>query len=144
MRFDLDIYFQNQVEDRCSLAYRTFPYNLCGRFGKSQQKIIFKLRFSSIKPRWKCLLSVWIVFSPNAYKLVQVMGAQNTWVSRQIIKIVHDDGHEQIQHLQRVWLLAKGVTISICNMVICNGSLDLLRKKIKVQSWNIPKTNKKI
>ena len=40
-----------------------------------------------------------IVLRPNSYKLVQVMWTQNGLVSSQILKVVHDDGHKEIQHL---------------------------------------------
>jgi hypothetical protein len=43
---------------------------------------------------------VWIVFCPYSHKLVQVMGTQDGRVSRQIVKVVHDDSDEQVQHLK--------------------------------------------
>lgn len=42
-----------------------------------------------------------VVLGPNPYVLVQVMRPQNRRVSGQILKVVHDDGHEQVQHLRR-------------------------------------------
>lgn len=41
-----------------------------------------------------------VVLPPDADKLVQVMGTQDGGVSRQVLKVVHDHGHEQIQHLE--------------------------------------------
>ena len=42
-----------------------------------------------------------IIFRPHTDIFVQVMGAKNRGVTRQIIKIVHNDSNEQIQHLQK-------------------------------------------
>lgn len=41
-----------------------------------------------------------IVLGPNPNELVQMMRAQNTGVPRQVVKVVHDDGDEQVQHLR--------------------------------------------
>lgn len=43
---------------------------------------------------------VWVVFRPYPNKFVQVMSTQNRRVPGQVIEVVHDDCHEQVQHLQ--------------------------------------------
>jgi len=43
---------------------------------------------------------VWVIFRPYPNEFVQVMGTQNRRVPGQVIKVVHDDCHEQVQHLQ--------------------------------------------
>ena len=40
-----------------------------------------------------------VVFSPYSYILVQVMRPQDGRVPCQVLKVVHDDGHKQVQHL---------------------------------------------
>lgn len=47
----------------------------------------------------RLLRCIRIIFGPNPHKLVQMMGSQDTRVSSQIIKIIHNNGNEQIQHL---------------------------------------------
>lgn len=42
-----------------------------------------------------------IVFGPDPDELVEMMGAQDRRVPREIIEIVHDNGDEQIQHEER-------------------------------------------
>lgn len=42
-----------------------------------------------------------VVLGPYSYVLVQVMWPQNRRVSGQVLKIVHDDSHKEIQHLER-------------------------------------------
>lgn len=44
------------------------------------------------------LLSTWIIFSPDSDELVKVMSSQYRRVSREIIKVVHDDSNEQVEH----------------------------------------------
>ena len=40
-----------------------------------------------------------VVLGPNPDKLVQVMRSQDGRVSGQVLKVVHDDRHKQVQHL---------------------------------------------
>ena len=42
----------------------------------------------------------WVIFRPHSDVLVQMMRSKYRWVSRQVVKIVHDDSHEQVQHLR--------------------------------------------
>ena len=42
-----------------------------------------------------------VVLGPNPQELVQVVGAQNGRVPGQVVEVVHDDGHEQIEHEER-------------------------------------------
>ena len=46
------------------------------------------------------LRSSGIIFRPNSDKLIEMMRSQYGSVSRQIVKIIHNDSHKQIQHLQ--------------------------------------------
>lgn len=41
---------------------------------------------------------VGIVLGPYPDELVEMMGAENRRVSRQVIEVVHDDGDEKIEH----------------------------------------------
>ena len=41
-----------------------------------------------------------VVLAPDAHKLIQVMGAQDGGVSCEVLKVIHDDRHKQIQHLR--------------------------------------------
>lgn len=43
-----------------------------------------------------------VVLSPYPYVLVQMMRPQDRGVSGQVLKIVHDDSHEKIQHLKEI------------------------------------------
>lgn len=41
-----------------------------------------------------------IVLAPEAHELVQMVRTQDGPVTRQVIEVVHDDGHEQIENLR--------------------------------------------
>ena len=40
-----------------------------------------------------------VIVRPHPQELVQVMSPQDGLVSRQVVKVVHDDSHKQVQHL---------------------------------------------
>lgn len=42
-----------------------------------------------------------VVIRPHPLKLVQVVGAQDRPVSCQVFKVVHDDGDEQVDDLEK-------------------------------------------
>lgn len=42
-----------------------------------------------------------IVLGPDPHEFVEMMGAQDRRVPREIIEVVHDDGDEEIQHEKR-------------------------------------------
>lgn len=42
-----------------------------------------------------------IVFRPNPFKLIQVVGPKNRPITRQIVKVVHDDRYKQVNDLQQ-------------------------------------------
>lgn len=44
-------------------------------------------------------LGIGIVFGPQPNKLVQVMRPENRPISRQVVKVVHDNGDEEIDDL---------------------------------------------
>jgi hypothetical protein len=44
------------------------------------------------------LLGLGVVLGPELHKVVQVMRAENGPISRQVVEIVHDDGHEQVDN----------------------------------------------
>ena len=44
------------------------------------------------------LLGAWIVFGPDPDELVEMMSAEDGRVSGQVVKVVHDDGDEQVEH----------------------------------------------
>ena len=41
--------------------------------------------------------SVWIIFRPETHKLIKMVGAEYGPVSSEVIKVVHDDGHEEVE-----------------------------------------------
>ena len=46
------------------------------------------------------LLCFRVVLGPDPLELVQVMRAQNRPITRQVIKVVHDDGDKQVDDLK--------------------------------------------
>lgn len=40
-----------------------------------------------------------VVLRPDSNEFVQVMRSQDAWVPGQIVEVVHDDGHEKVEHL---------------------------------------------
>ena len=59
---------------------------------------MFKLSGNPVVDPPDYLLCAWIVFSPYPNELVEVMSSQNRRIACQVIKVVHDDSHEEIQH----------------------------------------------
>ena len=51
-----------------------------------------------LERRAENLLGAWVVLRPNSDKLVQVMSSQNGGIACQVIEVVHDDSHEQVEH----------------------------------------------
>lgn len=41
----------------------------------------------------------WVVLGPYPYVFVQVVRPQDRRVSGEVLEVVHDDGHKEIQHL---------------------------------------------
>ena len=48
-----------------------------------------------------------VVLAPQAHELVQMMRSQNRPIARQIIEIVHNDGHEQIDNLSNIQIATR-------------------------------------
>ena len=46
------------------------------------------------------LLGFRVVFGPDPLELIQVMWPQNGPIPSKVVKVVHDDGHKQVQHLR--------------------------------------------
>lgn len=46
-------------------------------------------------------LGIRIVFAPQAYELIQMMWAQDGPIPSQVVEIIHNDGHKQIDDLMR-------------------------------------------
>ena len=44
------------------------------------------------------LLRTRIIFCPDPDKLVQMVSTQDGTVSGEVVEVVHDDGHEQVEH----------------------------------------------
>ena len=44
------------------------------------------------------LHSTGVEFCPGGYELPQVVGAEDGGVPGQVVEVVHDDGHEQVDH----------------------------------------------
>ena len=43
-----------------------------------------------------------VILCPNSLKFIQVVGTQDGPVPRQVVKVVHDDGYEEVDDLQRM------------------------------------------
>lgn len=43
-----------------------------------------------------------VVLPPDADELVQVMRPENRSVTCQVLKVIHDDGDKQVQHLKKI------------------------------------------
>ena len=70
-----------------------------------QKSLVPEKIFSSQKHSYnknKFLLCTRIVFSPDSDELVEMVRAQDGRVSGQVVEVVHDDGHEQVQHLNKL------------------------------------------
>lgn len=51
---------------------------------------------------WWChLRGLWVVIWPDSFKLIEVMSAQHSPVSGQILKVIHDDSDEQVNDLRK-------------------------------------------
>lgn len=48
-----------------------------------------------------CLLCTGIIFSPNPDELVKMVSSKNRRISCQVIKVIHNDSDEQVQHEER-------------------------------------------
>ena len=44
------------------------------------------------------LLCTWIIFCPDSDEFVQMMSPKDGAVPGEIVKVVHDDSHEQVEH----------------------------------------------
>lgn len=42
-----------------------------------------------------------IIFPPDSDKLIQVMGTQDWGISCQVLKVIHNHSHKQVQHLKK-------------------------------------------
>ena len=42
-----------------------------------------------------------VIFSPDLLKLIQVMRTEKRPITGQIVKVVHDDSHKQVEDLRR-------------------------------------------
>ena len=41
--------------------------------------------------------SIWVIFRPKVDKLGQMMRSQNGPITSEIVKVIHDDGNEQVE-----------------------------------------------
>jgi hypothetical protein len=58
-------------------------------------------------------LGVGVVLAPQTNKLVQVMWTQDGPISGQVVKVVHDDGHEQVDDLRMGgFVISKGQNVN--------------------------------
>lgn len=64
-----------------------------GRLDTSEQSDHIKVFYPSL-----CL---GVIFRPYSFEFVQVVRPQNRPVPRQIVKIVHDDSHEEVDDQER-------------------------------------------
>ena len=51
-------------------------------------------------PEPKSILGFRVVFRPESNKLVKMVRTKNRPITSEVVKIVHDDGHEQVYNLQ--------------------------------------------
>ena len=43
-------------------------------------------------------LGVWVILRPEVNKLPEMVGPEDGPVPREVVEVVHDDGHEEIEH----------------------------------------------
>ncbi len=48
------------------------------------------------------LLSFWVIFSPDPLEFIKMMRPQDRPITRQVVKVVHDDSHKQVDDLGRI------------------------------------------
>lgn len=48
------------------------------------------------------LLGLGVVLSPDPFELIQVMGPKNGPVTCEVVKVVHDDSHKEVNDLRNV------------------------------------------
>lgn len=46
-------------------------------------------------------LSLWIILGPDGLEFIQVMRAQDGPVPCEVVKVVHDDSHKEVDDLQQ-------------------------------------------
>lgn len=84
------------------------------------------------------LLSFWVIFSPDSLKLVKVMGSQNWPITRQVVKVVHDDSHKQVDDLRKH--MNQSVTvpdINICKIKIKKKWNEMFSFPLKSSLFNL-------
>lgn len=93
----------------------------------------FKLAYDSINRIYTIYSrSIWVILGPYSDKLVQVVSAQYGRISRQIVKVVHNNSHKQVQHLQiknefsimwlilpTIWSKKMGLSKSFTTSTVC-------------------------
>ena len=47
-------------------------------------------------------LSFWVVFGPESHELVQMVRPQNGPIASEIVEVIHDDSHKEIDNLKGV------------------------------------------
>lgn len=74
-----------------------------------------------------------IDLTPSSHVLVEMMSAQNGRVTCQVVEIVHDDGHEQVEHEKRAEKdeaneVSVGKVQTALFRVVQNGVLAFVRR----------------
>lgn len=85
----------------------------------------------------KCLLCLGIIFRPATDELVQMMWTQDRPIASEIIKVVHDDGHEQIDDLKHQYetVMHMHTLVSINNYQAFSQTSKMLRLgEVRIQS----------
>lgn len=64
----------------------------------------------------KCILGLRVVLRPDPLEFVEVVRAEDRPITCKIVKVVHDDGHKQVNNLQRqkiMWPCVKQSRVGI-------------------------------
>lgn len=92
-------------------------------------------------------LGVRVVLAPQPNKLVQVVRSQDTPIARQVVKVVHDDGHKQVDDEERAEHVERdkvgegdaGAATLVAGVVRIDVALDLERPVAAVQHNVLPR-----
>lgn len=59
-----------------------------------------KVNYLQILQVMKYILCLWVVLWPNSLEFIEVVWTKNGPITCQVVKVIHDDGHEQIDDLE--------------------------------------------
>lgn len=98
-------------------------------------------RGSSAEAKGKFLRGFWVIIRPNSLKLIQVVSTEDSPVSCQVFKVVHDDGNKQVDDLDgkksRITFL-RSHKLSFQNLYITANKWLKCDQKLNIWSAVIP------